>query len=58
MFQNSEIEEFHDDTGEILDQERAKCILLIGDINAKIGRKKNRESCILKFVVRKLCSKL
>ena len=44
-----EIEQFYDDISKVLDVEKTKYTILMGDFNAKVGKKKDGESCMGKF---------
>ena len=48
---DEEIEKFYDDIGKVLDEEKTKYTILMGDFNAKVGKKKDGESCMGKFGV-------
>ena len=48
---DEEIESFYDDISQVMDQEKTKYTLLIGDFNAKVGKNMAGESCIGKFGV-------
>ena len=48
---DEEIESFYDDIGQVMDQENTKYTLLIGDFNAKVGKKEIGESSVGNFGV-------
>ena len=46
---DEEIEKFYDDISKVLDEEKTKYTILMGDFNAKVGKKNDGESCMGKF---------
>ena len=48
---DDEIESFYDDITQVMDQEKTKYTLLMGDFNAKVGKNMAGESCVGKFGV-------